>query len=441
MSDQTPDDASRLSTVEPTPAQAKGMRVFWFDGFFAWFSEWIVVQYLAVYALAFGASDSQIGYLAALVSLSGALALLPGARLAERWGRRKLVVIVTGGSVARMMLLGLAVLPFFSQGKEVVYAIMALGAARVFFVNLGIPAWTSLSADVVPLSLRGRFFSSRNFGMGVGALIGAPLAGLMISRIGFPEGWQSAWTLALVAGLLSTAFYSRIPDREIERAIPQSGRTEETSGGVMGDKNFIAFCAVAFIWNLALYVAAPFFNVHLVRNMGGNATWVGALSAINSVSALAGQPVAGRLLDERGSRWLMAVTGLTIPFLPLAWIAATAPWHVIFINAAGGALWAGYNLAVFNLLLFISPSEKRAFYSAVYQSMVFTSAFAGPLLGGFLGEMYGLPLLFAISSGGRLTAGLLFLALVRERPATSEFPARHRLPGLGLSPERSRHGE
>lgn len=396
------------------------MRAFWFDGFFAWFSEWIVVQYLAVYALAFGASDSQIGYLAALVSLSGALALLPGARLAERWGRRKMVVLLTGAGVARMMLLGLAVLPFFSQGKEVVYAIMGLGAARVFFVNLGIPAWTSLSADIVPLPVRGRFFSSRNFGMGVGALIGAPSAGLMISRLGFPEGWQSAWALALVAGLVATAFYSRIPDQDIERTVPRRDADGAARGGLLSDKNFVAFCAVTFIWNLALYVAAPFFNVHLVKNMGGNAAWVGGLSAINSVSSLAGQPVAGRLLDERGSRWLTAVTGLAIPFLPLAWVAATAPWHVIFINGVGGALWAGYNLGAFSLLLYISPRGKRAFYSAVYQSMVFSSAFAGPLLGGLLGELWSLPLVFIASSGGRFLAALLFLGLVKERPGDEQ---------------------
>jgi len=404
----------------PTKAQAKGMRLFWFDGFFAWFSEWIVVQYLALYALAYGASTAQIGYLSGLVSLSGALALLPGARLAERWGRRKLIVVVSGGSIAKIMLLGLAILPFFSEGKEVIYAIMVLGSLRVFFNNFGMPAWTSLTADLVPLSLRGRFFSSRSFGMGVAALIGAPLAGLMIDRLSFPEGWQAAWTLALVAGLLSTAFYSRIPDKEIERAVAKAGTPPAPTGRILDDRNFIWFCAVIFGWNLALYVAAPFFNVHLIRNMGGSAGWVGALLAVNSVSALAGQPVAGRLLDSRGSWWLMAVTGVAISSLPLAWVAATEPWHIIFINGVGGAVWAGYNLAVFNLLLIISPAAKRAFYSAVYQFMVFSAAFAGPLIGGVVGERWGLPSLFLISGVGRLVAALLFIALVREKHADGE---------------------
>jgi MFS family permease len=400
----------------PTKAQSVGMRAFWLDGFFAWFSEWIVLQYLTLYALAFGASDVQIGYLAALVSLSAALAFLPGARLAEVWGRRKAIVLITSGGVARVILLGLAVLPFFSEGKGVIYAVMALGSMRTFFGSLGIPAWTSLAADIVPHSIRGRFFSSRNLGMNAAALVSAPLAGLMIDQLGFPRGWETVWLLALFTGLLSTAFYARIPEREIVHATltPRAASTDK--GGMLNDRNFLGFCAVTFIWNLALYIAAPFFNVHLIRNMGGSESWVGILLAVNSVSALAGQTFVGRLMDQRGARWLMAISGFAIVTLPLGWLAVTEPWHVLFINGVGGAMWAAFNLAWFSLLLYISPASKRAFYSAVNQMMVYGAAFVGPLVGGVLGEMYGLPILFLISGLGRLLAAGLFLPLVKELP-------------------------
>jgi MFS family permease len=408
----------------PTGAQSRGMRAFWFDGFFAWFSEWIVLQYLTLYALAFGASDVQIGYLAALVSLSAALAFLPGARLAEVWGRRKTIVLLTSGGAARVILLGLAALPFFSEGKGVIYAVMALGSLRTFFGSLGMPAWTSLAADIVPPSIRGRFFSSRNLGMNAAALVSAPLAGLMIDQMGFPRGWESVWLLALFTGLLSTAFYSRIPEREITHAIPTPLVIDEARSGLLNDRNFVGFCAVTFLWNLAVYVAAPFFNVHLIRDMGGNEGWVGILLAVNSVSALAGQTFVGRLMDQRGARWLMAVSGFAIVSLPLAWLGATRPWHVLFINGVGGAMWAAYNLAWFSLLLYISPAGKRAFYSAVNQIMVYAAAFIGPLIGGALGELYGLPFLFLVSGIGRLVAAGLFLPLVREVSGDAVAAAR-----------------
>jgi predicted MFS family arabinose efflux permease len=244
----------------------------------------------------------------------------------------------------------------------------------------------------------------------------------MIDQLGFPRGWEAVWLLALFAGLLSTAFYSRIPEREIMHTTPPPPPPAE-GAGLLNDRNFIGFCAVTFMWNLALYIAAPFFNVHLIRNMGGSESWVGILLAVQSVSALAGQVFVGRLVDTRGARWLMAVSGFAIVSLPLGWLAVTQPWHVLFINGVAGAMWAAYNLAWFSLLLYISPAGKRAFYSAVNQMMVYAAAFVGPLIGGVLGEMYGLPFLFLVSGLGRLVAAGLFVPLVKEIPGDAPVPA------------------
>src|SRR4030042_6730557 len=65
-------DPSHPIEVVPTPEQAKGRRMFWGAGFFAWGSEAIVVQYLPLYALAYGATAAQIGFLSAFVSRAAA---------------------------------------------------------------------------------------------------------------------------------------------------------------------------------------------------------------------------------------------------------------------------------------------------------------------------------------------------------------------------------
>jgi len=66
------------------PEQERGMRAFWWDGFWASSSETIILNYLGLYLLAFGASNSQVGLLASLSSLFAALALFPGAKLDPR---------------------------------------------------------------------------------------------------------------------------------------------------------------------------------------------------------------------------------------------------------------------------------------------------------------------------------------------------------------------
>jgi len=415
-------DPSHPIEALPTPRQAQGMRMFWWDGFFAWGSESVVAQYLPLYALAFGASAAQIGFLSALVSLAGAVAFFPGARLTEAWGHRKLIVVLTAGLGARPMLLALALLPFFLEGRQVIYVMVGLASVRSFMIGAAIPAWTSLTADLVPTAVRGRFLASRNMGMGISALMAAPLAGGIIVWAGFPRGWEIAWLLAFVLGQISTVAYARIP--EPEPAPTAAAGSAGLGRGLLADTNFLFFCGTTLLWNLSLYEAAPFFNVHLVQNLGGSAVWVGILAAVMGVLGLAGQWYFGPLVDRRGSKWVMAVAGLGIPFLPWAWVLVQAPWQVIFINAAGGFLWAGYNLAALNLLLVVSPDEKRPTYTAAYQSTVYFSAFLGPLTGGFLAEAYGYRFLFGLSGVGRMLGTLLFIRWVREvRPGLSARPA------------------
>lgn len=404
-----------------TPRQARGMRMFWWDGFFAWGSEAILVQYLALYAVAFGATAAQIGVLSSMVALAGASAFLPGARLAERWGRRKLIVVLSAGLGARPALLALAVLPFFFEGRQVIFIIAGLAALRYFMGGVGIPAWTSLTADLVPSAIRGRFLASRSVGMGVAALMAVPLAGGIINWAGFPHGWEMAWLLAFLLGQASTLAYARIPE---PRPAPAAAVKSEGPGRLLDDTNFLFFCGTALIWNLTLYAASPFFNVYLVENLGGSALWVGGLVAVAGILELAGLSYFGPIIDRRGAKLVMVIGGLTIPFLPWAWILVQAPWQIIPINVAGGFLWAAYNLGSLNLLLAISPDQKRPTYAAAYQSAVYLSAFAGPLMGGFLAQAFGYRLLFGVSGAGRLLSTLLFVRFVQEiRPRPSLQPA------------------
>jgi DHA1 family multidrug resistance protein-like MFS transporter len=87
----------------------------------------------------------------------------------------------------------------------------------------------------------------------------------------------------------------------------------------------------------------------------------------------------------------------------------TAPWQVTFIDILSGFLWAGYNLANFNLLLALSPTEQRPRAVALYQTAVFGSAMLGPLLGGYLADLFSFHLIFGISSIGRLLGVVTFL--------------------------------
>ena len=128
------------------------------------------------------------------------------------------------------------------------------------FKNFSLPAWVSLSADIVPLSWRGRYFSTRNLAMSVAAMVFIYGIGQLITSVGEPQGYQWALSLAGILGLISAIFYSRIRDyrdenHEIQK---QSYKIKSLFTILQTDQNFLAFCIFTTFWTFSLNLAGPF---------------------------------------------------------------------------------------------------------------------------------------------------------------------------------------
>jgi MFS family permease len=402
-------------------ASVRSLRYFWLDGLFAAISENFYLGYVSLFALAYGASNGQVGLLAATTNLLGMLALFPGAQLADRAGPRKNIVVWSGGIVSRAALLGLAFTPvLISQPAAAILAIIVANSLRSFFANLANPGWTALVADLVPESMRGRFFANRNMAMGLAALVVAPLAGQIIlatnARLeSLFAGYQTVFVLAFLFGMVSTVSFQRIQEPRVNEVARRQHHRGDLRQALRHRTGFLGLVISALVWNMALQVAAPFLNVYLVSQLRATTLTVGVLAAIATVTALVGQRVFGHLLDLKDAFWVQALTGLLIPLAPLAWAFVNAPWQVGIINTFSGFLWAGYNLANFNLLLQLTPDEQRPRAVALFQTAVFGSAVIGPILGGFLTDAVGFKFVFGLSSAGRFVGIALFI-LFTVRP-------------------------
>jgi MFS family permease len=396
----------------------RNLRWFWYDGLFASASDNILLTYMTLYVLALGATRAQIGIMSALSSLSAAVLLLPGAWLVERFDHRKEITILFGGGLARLAILALALIPFGISGQALVIIAIALSVTRSAFGNLAFPAWMSITADIVPIAGRGRYFGSRNFVMGIAGMVTVLLVGELITRLGQPEGYQLAMALAFVFGITSTFSFSRLHDPEnqtVSQAQP-SLAFPALLRNLRALPALPALIATAALWNFFLNIPGPFFNVYMVQNLKASATMVGITGVVSTVSGLLVQRRLGRLADHWGAHRLQLISGLLIPILPFAWVFTRAPWHVIPINIVGGVLWGAYGLASFNLLLELTPQEGRARYSAIYQIIVTVALAAGAAVGGWMVTKWGYTAIFITSAIGRLIAALLFARFVR-RPA------------------------
>jgi MFS family permease len=404
-----------------SPRRLAGLRWFWREGFFVQGAESFSADFIPLFALAAGATSGDIGMLAAAANLVMVAGYLPGAFMVSRVRSRKGLVIATSYGASRAMLVVLALLPFIvSAGPALVYLIIAVNALRFFGGSLGNAAWTSLVADLVPQESRGRYFASRFIVIGCAALVGSPLAGWVIRTINGSSvhalpGYQTSLLIAFALGMGSTLFWSRIPEPPALSARRVLGSRRNVMAVLRRNPAFAALALSCFVWSAGANLAGPFFNVFIVTDLGGNAAAVGTTAGVFALTGLLGQVVFGRLTDRRGNRAMLIVTGLLIPILPCAWALARVPFHGYLVNFFSGFLWAGYNLASFNILLEMSPPEDRESSFGIYQTVVATGAVLGPLAGGYLVGLMGYRPVFVASGLTRLIATILFIVLVRPR--------------------------
>ncbi len=405
--------------------QRRNLTLFFLDGLSAAAGDKIVLTYITIYLLSLGATGQQIGILNSLSNLLNALLLLPAAYVVEISGERKWTT-VKGSVISRSATFLMALIPFFLLGsRNLIWIIFALVLIRDAAANFAYPGWISLIGDIVPMEGRGRYFGARNFIMGLSGMIVALIIGEVITKIGEPLGYQLSFLLAATLGALSTWLFSRINEPNNHHILNHSQNKNQTwfrgfvdslKGSFSTIKeypHFIKFAVFVAVWNFAVNIAAPFFNVFLVDSLYLTAAMIGFVTVINTAASMLVQRRVGLITDKLGYRKVMIIFSLLIPVSTLLWgIWVRQYWHVIVIEAISGILWGGFNLVSFSNLLVQTPEEHRARFSAYHQILVTLSLAAGAALGSFLIPRIEFVGVVITSAGVRFFAALLFLLLV-----------------------------
>lgn len=403
----------------------RNLRWFLMDGVTASILEGAFAPFLSIYLLALGATNSQIGLMASLAGLSGTAALLPGAWLAERSGKRKLIFILCGGGAARFTIFLSALTPLLVAAPTAVALIIAMKILADGLGNFSGPAWTSLAGDIVPLAWRGRYFGARSLLMSVSAMAATFLAGRLITQFGGSvKGYQIAFALGALAGAISTWMYAHIqePASPASKPSQQPVSVRSTLQSIISDRSFRNYLAFLGAWSLAVGIGGPYFVLYLVQGLKAAPGDVALFSIAGALAGLPAVRLFGHLSDRWGNRKIQLITGFLLPIWPFAWIITRQPVHGIWINIPAGFLWAGFTLVTFNYMLTLAPSEKMARYAAICQ---FTGAIAsatGTFIGSLIVARWGFIPIFVLTGFGRF-ASILFFSLTKPgQPADQSAP-------------------
>ena len=411
----------------------RSQKWFYIDGVVSAVVDVFPVQFLALYAIALGATDAEVGVLSIAVGLAGVLALGPGARIAELTNSRKWVVLVGGGGIGRLAILAMAVAPLVvRQPHEAFYILVGATFVRSFVINVSHASWVSLLADIIPIDLRRFYVTQRMLAMTVAGALAAPAIGFGIRAVGGLRGYEVAFGIAFVVGVAAWYAYYRIEEP------PRPPRHERASGstrGMLRDRVFIRYLLALLLLNTTTMIVGPFFMAYFVRELGGSVSDVGLLATLEQVVAVGGQFLLGIWVTRFSTERLFKITMFFPAAIPALWLLAGEPWHAAFPFAAGGLVWAIYNVSVFNLLMEYAPNENIPRYAAVQQIVVLFAQFLGPVIGTIIVATWGIHAAIVVSIVGRLLAALVMFIPVRWIPAIRTPPVPPLAPGTVTTPQ------
>ena len=416
--------ASRLPWRQPRPTiEEQNLWNLYVDT--AWFGvlNGIATTFVSVFVIRLGASNREIGWLAALPALINVFWLIPSARLIERQQRR-LPIILWTGLLQRLGYLLIALMPLFiyTRRVEAVIILNALITLPTAIINVAI---TSLMADLTPIQKRARMVSIRNVLLSSVGMVVVLLGGRFLDLVPFPLNYQLLFGLGTSASMLSLYYLKRIrvPDAVIARhqARPKellTLRLRHFVRAVTGQRDFMRFAGAIVVFHWGLYLPVPLYSVYKVRDLHASDAWIGLLATVFSATTILSYLWWSKVTEKRGNRWVLIVSSLGLALYPTLTGLSPRLEPLIVVAVIGAVFSASHNLSSFNLMLEVCPPEHRPSYVALYTSLVNVTAFLAPLLGTFLADLTSVRMALLIAGGVRLIgAGFLYGLLPSSKTA------------------------
>ncbi|HEU4402279.1 MAG TPA: MFS transporter [Candidatus Polarisedimenticolia bacterium] len=348
----------------------------------------VVAPTLPFLARQAGAGETRIGFLVGLYAAVGLLVSIPFGVLANRHGRRTLILV------------GLACLAVASLGYVVAVSypwllvarcVQGLGASAIWVGSL------TVAADLTPSASMGRALSLITGSWSLGFVVGPALGGIGSVRFPFILYAMLSAT-ALVAGLIG---------------LPETGRvgTRTTLAGILRvlRRPAVLASAAATVALSFYYGTVEAFLPLMVSQVGVKRAEIGLLFAVAAMPAVVLPRLSGQIADRIGDVRLIVgglLFGATLNAVFLLLFGRVPLWGLFFLVGMVEVLVYVPAVALLNRGV---SREERIFATGSHSYAFSSGFFLGPLIGGMLIPLGGYPLMFGALSATMLLgiAGVL----------------------------------
>jgi len=366
-----------------------------------------------------GADIAAIGLLSTIQTADQLLFQLPGGIIADKFGRRKIIVYGTA-----LRLFSPIIYWFSTHWTHTILAVIINGAASIYN-----PAFNAIIADSMPEDKRGAGYGAYRTITSLPRIFSPLIGGIVMDTMGYKEGVKVFLVLSMLTAIIITVVRARLIEETLDidntikrkKKIPFKVSVKET---FTLPKTIWYMVIVAILGSFGSRLVMSYIPIYAMGDGGlglsssqyGLITTVGAI--FNTVLAMPG----GLLSDRFGRKPMILLSRITGP-LSLGLIPFTYSFETFFgsriLNNIGAALGGGgrgraggpaWNAMLADIL----PPEKRGTVMGTIGTLTGIFGIPAPIIGSYLWEMYSPMVAFQTSSLFGFIGAITFFILVKE---------------------------
>jgi MFS family permease len=302
----------------------------------------------------------------------------------QSWQNRRFYIVLFG-VIHRTLWVGTGLIPLTFTQDSWIPIYIAVWLISMISGQAGGVIWTSLMADVVPPSVRGKYFGIRNTTHWAVVCITLLAGGQIMEWLPGSRGFTVLFAVSALCVVWNGWALSRYPNPPFQPS--ESGRSLRMLVRPFGDRRFLSATIFISVFILLQNVVIPLFSYVMLEIIDLSTSKVTMIIMLQNLVMMFSYYYWGLLNSRYSTNTLLLWTFPLIAASCALWAGiAILPVMLILIvvHVFLGFGLAGYNLLVFNFLIGDSPKSERPMYIAVFSALTGMAGFIGPIVGGWL---------------------------------------------------------